>query len=158
MHLMGQGRFRQLTTRLSQPAARKFSDQLHRMCGCRLAWQMHRQVYVVFRDRGRSVSPSTYADVPRIDFSRLNEVVESVRWADARRGSNFAVMAEIFDRQDKLRSEQETEAFVDEFIGDFHRDMQRVAEIATDGRHRNDKFFDMAATGPKGKKEAVLTA
>lgn len=159
MHLMGQGRFRQLTTRLGQPAARKFSDELYRACGCRLAWQMHRQVYVIYRDRGRSVSPTTYSDLPRIDFSRFNEVVESVRWADARRESDFVKLAEIFDRRDKARSEQETAEFVDEFIGDFHKDMMRVAQIVTDGRHRNDRIFDMAAvTGPKRKKEAALVA
>lgn len=158
MHLMGQGRFRQLTTRLGQPAARKFSDELYRACGCRLAWQMHRHVYVVYRDRGRSVSPTTYADIPRPDFSRFNEVVESVRWADARRGSDFIKMAEVFDRQDKARSEQETAAFVDEFIGDFHRDMRDVAAIATTGRPARQTFDMGAVTGPKRKKEAALVA
>ncbi len=152
MHLMGQGRFRHLTTRLGQPAARKFSDELYRACGCRLAWQMLRQVYVVYRDRGRSVSPQTYTDLPRADMSRFNEVVESVRWADARRNCDFEAMAEVFDRRDKDRSEQETAAFVDEFLGDFHKDMQRVAQIAT-SRGAHMKYFDMA--GNRGTKAAV---
>jgi hypothetical protein len=56
--MIGIGKLRALTTDIDGPGVpnvgqRRFDEVLYAVCQCRLAWNSRRQVFVVYRDRGK---------------------------------------------------------------------------------------------------------
>lgn len=146
MHIMGRGRFKYLTMELRNPRATRFSQLLFRACGCVLVWHKRRLVYVVCRKRGHYVAPQTYCDVKDPLISNVPIVAQAVRFADARLHGDVEKMMEIYDREWKYKSKEETRAFVRDFFPDYMHALNRADEIVRTGS--KGKYFDCKVDKP----------
>lgn len=146
--IWGRGRFRHLTDKLRDPRALRFSKALQGACGCQLAYHRGRDAYVAFRDRGGFTYPQIYCDVGKKGIpphlSMLREVIEAIRWANARQAADIDRMFSIMQRRMEAASTEDTCRFIDEWLPDYYRDLKRTYEVLTDGRV-STKYFDLTA-------------
>ena len=147
MRHWGRGRYQHLSIELRHPQARTFSDDLFRVCGCRLAFQKMRGVHVVYRDRG-SRPPKTYLDVGGkcpLQVSWVPFVARAVRWADARENKNWGAMWDEINSRMKTDEDKDLHNFVDDRLPDFFRDLSRLRTMLSGGRV-DTPFIDLGAS------------
>ena len=146
MILLGKGRLRHLRSELKHPQARRLSDRLFRVCGCKLAYHVKRKCWIVYRERGSHRAPRTYLDLRKehLRTSMIPMVKDAVMWADCKANGNFERMMEIHDKNLQDDNDKAFQSHLEDCLPDFCKDMHRVREVMQAGRVTS-KFVDFGA-------------